>query len=405
MASYGYTISTNGNFYLHVKFTPQRYFISRMYKSLDELQKALPEIITKAKSATNLSRFKHKDTNRLHIVDKDNKTLAFTSAIPNDKIEKAFISDITSLFKALPKDFIQNIPLLHDYSKNTIKINSVTTFLDEIEKIKITKDETFYFRGHSSYLYTMLPGIYRKKELINNEDVIHKELLIRCPDDFEKLSTTFEILVKMQHYSLPTRLLDLTSNPLIALYFACENYANDKSDGEVKVLTIPRAEIKYYDSDTVTILSNLSKQPKGFLKSCIDDKASPFYIRLMDDIKKERPYFEQKIAPESINSVICVKPKLNNARIIKQDGAFLLFGISDGKHDAAKIPAAYSASTAKKRFLVDKDSKEKIIGQLERIGISAATIYPEIDKVSNYISIKYGKPEELDEEPMAASKA
>lgn len=40
-----------------------------------------------------------------------------------------------------------------------------------------------------------------------------------------------DILIKMQHYGMPTRLLDLTKNPLVALYFACVSKPNN--DGVV----------------------------------------------------------------------------------------------------------------------------------------------------------------------------
>lgn len=77
----------------------------------------------------------------------------------------------------------------------------------------------------------------------------------------------------MQHYGTPTRLLDVTSNPLIALYFACTNgdgsISSDK-DGAIVMYDIPQSNIKNFNSDTVTILSNLAR---------INEEYIPFFSK------------------------------------------------------------------------------------------------------------------------------
>ncbi|NDZ06777.1 FRG domain-containing protein [Pseudomonas aeruginosa] len=64
---------------------------------------------------------------------------------------------------------------------------------------------------------TVMPSIDRDG-LLENEDKLFKEFIIRNPDEFKGQRSTFEILTKMQHYGLPTRLLDITTNPLVALF-------------------------------------------------------------------------------------------------------------------------------------------------------------------------------------------
>jgi hypothetical protein len=179
-----------------------------------------------------------------------------------------------------------------------MSVKNITNFINQIKRTGTKKGFENYFRGHSNSDFKLEPSIYRDG-YINNEDRIFKESIIRIPQEFSSYKTTIEKLVKMQHYGVPTRLLDVTSNPLVALFFAC-NKDFDK-EGEVIFLQIPQDHIRFYDSDTVSILANIAKRPKNFEYDYLPTtKISEFNEShhigyLLHEIKEEKPYFQDKV--------------------------------------------------------------------------------------------------------------
>ena len=91
--------------------------------------------------------------------------------------------------------------------------------------------------------------------------------MTECGHEFENCILHNEKLSKMQHYGVPTRLLDVTTNALVALYFACEN--NFREDGAVFLIRANSSQIKQFDSDTISILSSLPRFTEYEKKKCI----------------------------------------------------------------------------------------------------------------------------------------
>ncbi|UYZ81028.1 FRG domain-containing protein [Moraxella bovis] len=335
---------------------------------------------------------------------------------------------------------------------NEIRIKSVAEFVDRLSKLEKPKQGyTRFFRGHSNERFNLEPKVYRQDNWIENEHKIVKDVLTECAEYFSPHDTLFDKLVKMQHYGYPTRLLDITYNSLVALYFAVnENDTTtnkDGTNGEVIIFDIPNDEIKYHDSDTVAILSALSLRDESFdiefyrkmahkdfltdtnlllsqlrknplnlqdnlmnISKQIDDdilsyqdkkqrdalfeeinkkfNTYPEIIQLLNDIRKDKPYFLPNIDIRDIGRTLCVKPVLNNERIKKQQGAFLIFGIDENKLNPTEFRDIGENATYQ-HITIDKYAKSFIVNELKSFGISYQTLFPELENQAKYIINRY----------------
>ena len=274
--------------------------------------------------------------------------------------------------------------------------DSVESFLQLLYTSPAKYSAETFFRGHSDARYELTPSLLRKWEngdwkFMPSEDRLCKELLIAHYDEFQGDQYCFDRLVRMQHYGLPTRLLDISSNPLVALFFACSGRADQLGvDGEVIVFKVKSELVKYFDSDTVSCISNLSNLTYA-QKNDVDLSLDKVRFNLTDvagkllhHIKSEKGFFEGRIVPDDLRSIICVKAKRTNTRIKSQSGAFLLFG-----HEAA-LPDAGQDGLEVSRVTIQ--NKPHILEQLDQININATTVYPSIEETAVHLRDQHQLP-------------
>lgn len=294
-------------------------------------------------------------------------------------------------------DIKNNIRFAGEVVYNAEKVD--VHFLSSISEInkfisKLNIRDNLFFRGHSDANYSLVPSVYRTPGFKKNESKMYNEILINCPDDFEKCYTHLEKLVKMQHYGLPTRLLDITRNPLVALYFACES--NFETYGELVLISVSEDEIKYPQSDSVSILSSLAtfsdEKQNEFYKLATDTmidvgEFNKKLYKLVHEVKLEKPAFLAQISKQDILRNYVVYALKNNNRIIKQDGAFVLCGIPNEKNSLENFRYREDG----KKVIVLLEDKEKILRELDEFSINRASLFPEVDCVAEYLKNKYIK--------------
>jgi len=267
--------------------------------------------------------------------------------------------------------------------------NDLWSLLQDIEESSKKDGKIVLYRGHASYRHRLRPSLFRSsnEKIRNREHSIIRELVSRHPEDFSSDSTVFEMLVRLQHYKMPTRLLDLTFNPLVAIYFACSE--NEKYNPEIVEITIDSSKIKYYDSDTVACvanLCNLSKVQQDEIKGYIDNDQLNLTEgnageRLFDFIIQKRPNFRPKIVLDNLKDFFVVLPKMNNPRIIAQNGAFMIFGLTEELTSRSGIDI--------KRYRINKDKNQDILDSLGMLGVNESTIYPSIDTSVEELKRRY----------------
>lgn len=191
------------------------------------------------------------------------------------------------------------------------------------------------YRGVSDSDYKLIPKIGRRwnlssELLIGIEQMMLDKFKSGAYRHLEKIpKSNLEWLTIAQHYGANTRLLDWTTNPLVALYFACR--VNDKSHGSVYC----------------------SGQPK----------------------KLEKKYFEN---PFSVEGVWYVEPVISSERISNQRS---IFTISEKTLDELTEGVVL-------KIIIDSSFKKIIISQLNTYGISEISLFPGIEgaaRESNFV--------------------
>ncbi|MDP3410355.1 FRG domain-containing protein [Bosea sp. (in: a-proteobacteria)] len=282
-------------------------------------------------------------------------------------------------------------------------IKTLTAFISKVTRYAARGQNLKCYRGQRDTSWENVPGLFRHdlSRLESNERRATRDLMAVHPHEFATDQTMFDRLVRMQHFGLPTRLMDVSLNPLVALYFATDPGPDGKaSDGVVTAFAVPESREKYYDSDAVSCIANLANLDKDEKDDIVEirrerkkgatwqgeiarSNAEDVYKKLHQFIRAEKSYFLPLIHPIDLFKPFYVHPKMSNRRILAQAGGFIVYGLKPPR--SIKFAEEFKET----KFIVPEASKPDLRRSLELLGITDSTLFPEIDRAAKRIEAKY----------------
>lgn len=285
-------------------------------------------------------------------------------------------------------------------------IHNISEFLDVLNRYKSEFSTTFHndsfmFRGMSDVSWKLLPGIFREypKDVVSqkqhskiyrsneNEILTHfrKEASGFLPNTSQ--NDDFTWLQYAQHYGVPTRLLDFTANPLVALYFSCQS--ESKCNSVVWVININNFQRWSQDEDI-----------------CKSNNTREIVIdRIMCEMCGDFIHMESSERPPLKERPLFFLPPYIDQRMSAQASRFMLWGTNRSALEDMIAEENWMKFTPEaislwiendQRFLakiiIPVECKHRIIEELDLLNISSKTVFPGLDGIGRYINKYYQNP-------------
>lgn len=230
-------------------------------------------------------------------------------------------------------------------SESVLNFTSLPDLLGNV--FAFANGEDVIYRGQGVD-YPLLPGIARAdptKDMTAKELLVQQEIRRRLAADQQVPTTDWGLTTYSQHYGMPTRLLDWSHNPLVAIWFAIQSAQREKS--------------------AMAYLYLLRRAP----------------AIVLHDIATKKIH--------DIEQVWVINPPFNNPRISAQSGCFTAHPYSVRSQRYVAVADDAACKNVMMKMSISKSAFNAFIRELDVLGINSNAIYPDFSGLCDYLKWKH----------------
>jgi hypothetical protein len=267
---------------------------------------------------------------------------------------------------------------LTDYRPRTLG-----EYADIVDDLQAAAGGPLWYRGASGLAVNLLPSLYRPRQ---NPDAfrstlseLEAQLVTRfrdrsLPYHSRPLNDNLDILFFMQHYGIPTRLLDWTENPFFGLFFALRTAKHQWTEG---------GALNFIRDAAVWVLDPTDWNQAALAHmTYLGGPLDPAHPNL-------RAYSSIGEIDSLASNPVAIYGAHNSQRIVAQQGTFAIFGSSTIPMETLYRRGIFP-SKALSRIVLSRNVIPKLRTSIFSHGITEGTLFPDLEGLGRDICRYFG---------------